>query len=218
MSIQVSEFEALYARLRESEAENEQKRKDIDYLLERQRDQLTRADSLIAVARQLRAENETLRKEANDEAQLLTAQAIVIRDLRAEVERITNMRTNDLDQEIIDRLTAENERLRETIAEWQEIHGTLRGDVHAACQAEIERLRAEQSDPQVDGRVAYLESQNQRLRAALQQILDHPAPSRVATVAREALDRLVEHKHPPILDTAAPGWPDVDTLGQDKPR
>ena len=39
-------------------------------------------------------------------------------------------------------LRAENERLRETIAEWQEIHGTFTGDVHAACQAEIERLRS----------------------------------------------------------------------------
>ena len=39
------------------------------------------------------------------------------------------------------KLRAEVERLKETIAEWQEIHGTFTGDVHAACQAEIERLR-----------------------------------------------------------------------------
>ena len=38
-------------------------------------------------------------------------------------------------------LRAANERLRETIAEWQKIHGTFSGDVHAACQVEIERLR-----------------------------------------------------------------------------
>jgi len=37
---------------------------------------------------------------------------------------------------------AEVERLRETIAEWQAIHGTFTGDVHAACQVEIDRLRA----------------------------------------------------------------------------
>lgn len=41
----------------------------------------------------------------------------------------------------INELRAENAQLRETIAEWQEIHGTFTGDVHAACQAEIERLR-----------------------------------------------------------------------------
>lgn len=45
-------------------------------------------------------------------------------------------------QREIDALRAENERLRETIAEWQEIHGTMTGDVHRACQVEIERLRA----------------------------------------------------------------------------
>ena len=42
----------------------------------------------------------------------------------------------------VERLRAENRGLRETITEWQEIHGTFTGDIHAACQAEIERLRA----------------------------------------------------------------------------
>lgn len=52
------------------------------------------------------------------------------------------------DEEIIDMLLPvedlrrENRELRETIAEWQAIHGTLTGDVHSACQAEIVRLRA----------------------------------------------------------------------------
>ena len=51
------------------------------------------------------------------------------------------------DEEIIDillpveDLRRENRALRETIAEWQEIHGSFTGDVHRACQAEIERLR-----------------------------------------------------------------------------
>lgn len=43
-------------------------------------------------------------------------------------------------------LEAENEQLKETIGEWQEIHGTFTGDVHRACQAEIERLRAALAD------------------------------------------------------------------------
>ena len=40
-----------------------------------------------------------------------------------------------------DELLIDNDGLRETIAEWQAIHGTFSGDVHAACQAEIERIR-----------------------------------------------------------------------------
>jgi predicted RNase H-like nuclease (RuvC/YqgF family) len=47
-----------------------------------------------------------------------------------------------LDNDLLAEANAEIERLRETIAEWQEIHGTFSGDVHRACQAEIERLRA----------------------------------------------------------------------------
>jgi hypothetical protein len=40
-----------------------------------------------------------------------------------------------------DELRAEIEQLRETIAEWQAIHGTFTGDVHTACQTEIEQLQ-----------------------------------------------------------------------------
>ena len=77
-------------------------------------------------------------------------------ELRTENERITNMRTNDLDQEIIDRLHAEIERRQKALDD---------------CVARLADERVE----------------NEGLRAALQEILDHPAPSRVATVAREAL-------------------------------
>ena len=71
-----------------------------------------------------------------------------------------------------------------------------------ATRAELEELREANDDysgPFIEVReAAYgralrerdeLRDANERLRAALQEIIDHPAPSRVATVAREALDR-----------------------------
>jgi hypothetical protein len=57
-------------------------------------------------------------------------------DMPSHVERALSLYEKEINE-----LRAENAQLRETIAEWQEIHGTFTGDVHAACQAEIERLR-----------------------------------------------------------------------------
>src|SRR5215469_9884303 len=85
---------------------------------------------------------------------LLTAQAVTIRELRAENERwkeageawVERERVLTQERDVAVQYhrdaSAEIERLRETIAEWQAIHGVFTGDVHAACQTEIERLRA----------------------------------------------------------------------------
>ena len=57
----------------------------------------------------------------------------------------------------IHELRAENERLKKTIAEWQQIHGTFTGDVHHACQVENERLRAAQDQALTRLRTAWAE-------------------------------------------------------------
>jgi seryl-tRNA synthetase len=78
----------------------------------------------------------------------------------------------NLRQKEVDELRAENQRLRETIAEWQKIYGTLHGDVHAACQTEIESLRRQMAKWQADFEA---EARNgERLLAAIQSL---PAPN-----------------------------------------
>jgi len=84
-----------------------------------------------------------------------------------------------------DQLRAENEGLRETIAEWQEIHGVFTGDVHAACQAEIERLKRE-VDYWMNLDAAAIEAENERLRTQLESRVLGPQPSEpYATLAAE---------------------------------
>ena len=70
----------------------------------------------------------------------------------------------------IDALRAENGRLK---AKLTERDSWLTNWYKAATERAI--------------RIEQLEDENERLRAALQEILDHPAPSAVAYVARDAL-------------------------------
>jgi hypothetical protein len=73
----------------------------------------------------------------------------------------------------------EVERLKETIAEWQTIHGTFAAsgapdDVHFACRAEVERLKAERDDAIDAEKIALraIGEENERLRAAVEEIKD----------------------------------------------
>jgi hypothetical protein len=93
-------------------------------------------------------------------------------DHYAEIKRLRAANVLDLQQAQV-----EIERLRETIAEWQEIHGTFTGDVHHACQAEIERLRGSVIAATKEGEHWYhlwadRGVEIERLRAALKRLAD----------------------------------------------
>jgi chromosome segregation ATPase len=138
------------------QADLAQKRKDIDYLLERQKDQLARADKLIDELAQARAE----RQDAIDAEKIaLAAVGKELDRLRAENEQLRAVARVQLDTGRMlatenDELRAEVKRLKEEMAEWESAHMAvveLRGLVEShmdtargqwECVAGVERLRA----------------------------------------------------------------------------